>query len=351
MKILASTIYREFAGQGLLVRMMGEDREISGFAPVQNCGPDDLVFADRDEFIETVLERGPAAVVTKEDIAHRFLEMKSTPAILISPRVSLAHALVRQKYQDRRYEEEGWPEIHPAASVHKEAELGPGVRIGPGVAVSRGVRIGSGTVIMANSVIETETVIGSDCVIHPSVTIGFRSQIGNRVHIKSGTVIGAEGFGFAQDAQKKSHRIPQTGRVVIEDDVVIGANCCIDRATYLETVIRSGVKMDNLCHIAHNVEVGEDSLLTAGFIVAGSTKIGKRLIASGQTGILDHLTIADDTILLHRAGVTESIPEGGAYAGLPLQPLKEYLKNSAVFRRLADIRKSVQHIEKELNSK
>jgi UDP-3-O-[3-hydroxymyristoyl] glucosamine N-acyltransferase len=370
MKLLASSIYREFAGQGLLIRMMGEDREINRFAPVQICEPGDIVFVDRDEFIDIVIERGPSAVITKEDIAHRFLDMKNVPSILISPKVSLAHALVRQKYQDRRYEDEGWPEIHPSAVIHPDAviysekiasntaaakkdssneessEENDRVKIGPGAVIGKNVTIGRGSVIMANSVIEHGTIIGDYCVIYPNVTIGYDTRIGSRVYIKSGTVIGAEGFGFAQDEKRRSHRIPQTGCVVIEDDVVIGANCCIDRATYLETIIKTGVRMDNLCHIAHNVEVGEDSLLTAGFIVAGSTKIGKRLLASGQTGILDHLTIADDTLLLHRAGVTESILEGGAYAGLPLQPLKDYLKNSAVFRRLADMRKSIQHLEK-----
>ena len=201
---------------------------------------------------------------------------------------------------------------------------------------------------MANSVVEYGTSIGNYTVIHPGVIIGYKSVIGDRVIIKSNSVIGSEGFGFAQDANKKSHRIPQTGIVVIEDDVVIGAGNCIDRAAYDTTKIGRGTKFDNLCHVAHNVQIGEDCLLTAGFVVAGSTKIGNRVIASGQTGILDHLNITDDCVFVHRAGVTENIEQPGIYAGLPVLPLKTYLKNTAIFRKLDELRKTVMGLEKRL---
>ncbi|MCW8920902.1 MAG: UDP-3-O-(3-hydroxymyristoyl)glucosamine N-acyltransferase, partial [Sedimenticola sp.] len=124
--------------------------------------------------------------------------------------------------------------------------------------------------------------------------------------------------------------------------------CCIDRATYAETRIGAGTKLDNLSHIAHNVQIGQDCLLTAGFIVAGSTTIGDRVIASGQTGVLDHLEICNDVVLLHRAGVTKSIDKPGAYAGLPVQPLPEYMKNTALMKRLSELRKQVQQLEKRL---
>jgi UDP-3-O-[3-hydroxymyristoyl] glucosamine N-acyltransferase len=220
--------------------------------------------------------------------------------------------------------------------------------IGPNVVIGKDVQLGERSIIYANTVVETSSTIGEDCIIYSNVTIGYSTQIGNRVTIKSGSVIGGEGYGFAQDSNRKSHRIPQTGIVVIEDDVVIGANNCVDRATYFETRIGRGTKFDNLCHVAHNVKIGEDCLLTAGFIVAGSTTIGNRLIASGQTGILDHLTIVDDVVLVHKPGLSEDILEKGIYAGMPIQPLQSYLKNAAIVRKLTDLRSKVLELEKKL---
>ncbi len=152
-----------------------------------------------------------------------------------------------------------------------------------------------------------------------------------------------------RDEKGRNHRIPQLGRVVVEDWVSIGAACCIDRGTYGETRIGAGTKLDNFCHIAHNVEIGRDCLLTAGFIVAGSTKIGDRVIASGQAGVLDHLEICDDVVLVRRAGVVEDIDQPGTYAGLPAEPLSSYMKNRAVLMKLSDLRKRVRQLEKKLS--
>jgi len=171
------------------------------------------------------------------------------------------------------------------------------------------------------------------------------------VIVQSNAVIGAEGYGFAQDERGRSHRIPQLGRVVIEDRVSVGAGSCIDRATYGETRIGAGTKLDNLCHIAHNVEIGQDCLLTAAFVVAGSTKIGDRVVASGQVGVLDHLEICDDVFLVHRAGVVDDIDVPGIYAGLPLQPYPSYLKTAAVLRRLSDLREKVRKLERRLSGR
>ena len=178
--------------------------------------------------------------------------------------------------------------------------------------------------------------------------LGFECELGSDVIIRAGTILGSEGFGFAQDEKRRNHRIPQMGKVVIEDRVVIGANCCLDRGTHGATRIGSGTVMDNLCHIAHNVEIGEDCILTAMLCVAGSTKIGKRVVTSGQTGILDHLNVVDDVALVQRAGVASDIETPGAYAGTPLVPLKEYMKSHAALRRLVALRKTVRQLEKRL---
>ena len=144
----------------------------------------------------------------------------------------------------------------------------------------------------------------------------------------------------------KSHPIPQTGNVVLGDRVRVGANCCIDRAAYRTTRIGAGTKLDNLCRIAHNVQIGEDCLLTSMFCVAGSTTIGNRVISSGQTGVLDHVQVCDDVVLVHRAGVTGDIDQPGTYAGLPVQPLKDYLRNTAVVRLLGELRQRLLALER-----
>ena len=157
-----------------------------------------------------------------------------------------------------------------------------------------------------------------------------------------------EGFGFAQDATGRSHRIPQTGRVVIEDDVLMGSQCNVDRATWGETRIRAGSKFDALCHIAHNAEIGEDCIIVAQTGVAGSSTLGKRVVVSGQCAITDHVTITDDVTLVQRAGVINNIEKPGVYAGTPIQPVKDYFRNAAVAHNLVELRKQVRQLEKQL---
>lgn len=267
--------------------------------------------------------------------------------LLISSNVSLAHAFIKQKYGPRRFGDSGWEKVHSSAVVHGTVQIGLNTVIEPRVVIGQNSKVGANCRIMAGVVIENDVVIGERTIIHPAAVIGYRCQIGSDVIIGSGSVIGSEGFGFAQDDKRKSHSIPQTGIVIIEDRVRVGANNCIDRAAYQVTRIGAGTKLDNLCHIAHNVQIGQDCLLTAMLCVAGSTKIGDRVITSGQTGILDHVSVCSDSILLHRAGVCKDLEKPGAYAGLPLQALPEYMKNMAVFKNLLDLKKRLSELEKK----
>jgi len=342
--ILASQVYQDFRSQGLITSQLGLDAAFSDVQPANRCGATDLVFADSDAYVDAILKRRPSVVVTQEALGSVFAEQGF--AVLVSPNVKLAHALIRQKYTDTDFYATEWARIHPAAHVHDSVQVDETCVIAPGAVIGEGVVLGKRCVVMAHAVIEHDAVIGDDSIIHPHVVVGWGCEIGARVFLKAGCVIGSEGYGFAQDAQRKSHRIPQQGNVVIESDCVIGANCCIDRATYEETRIRAGCKLDNLCHIAHNVDIGEDGLLTAQVVIAGSTTIGKRVIMSGQAGVLDHLTLADDVVLLHRAGVTRNVPEPGMYASIPLQPLRTYTKNVVVQKKLIDLHKKVKELEK-----
>jgi UDP-3-O-[3-hydroxymyristoyl] glucosamine N-acyltransferase len=334
-----------FAPQGLIKEMVGPDQPVNRIVAVEDCAPGDLVFVDKAEYAAVVKQRRPAVAVTSFKL-KALLSRYTDLTLLLTPNVNLAQALIKQRYAGRQFDAAGWPRIHPSAIVHETAVVPATAGVEPGAVIGRNVLLGERTRIMAGAVIEHDAQVGSDTVVHPNAVIGYGCVVGNEAAIGAGSVIGSEGYGFAQDQQGKSHPIPQTGIVVLGDRVRVGANCCIDRAAYRTTRIGAGTKLDNLCHIAHNVEIGEDCLLTSMLCVAGSTTIGNRVMTSGQTGIKDHVKICDDVVLVHRAGVAADIDQPGAYAGLPVQPLKEYMRNTAALRMLADLRQRLLALER-----
>ncbi len=216
------------------------------------------------------------------------------------------------------------------AVISDGAQIGNNVKIYPQVFVGENVVIGDNTTLFAGVKIYSDTVIGKDCIIH------------------SGTVIGSDGFRFAPENAEGQRKVPQIGNVVIEDDVEIGANCAIDRATLGSTILRKGVKFDNLVHIAHNVEIGEASYLAACNVVAGSTRIGKNCMFSGQVGIVGHLQIADNTIITAQSGISKSITKpGGVYMGSPAFDANKYRKAFIHFRNLDAIVERIEKLEKK----
>ena len=241
-----------------------------------------------------------------------------------------------------------WGEVHPSSIIHPTAILAGGVKIGPNSVIGESVKLGEDVIVRSNCVIEAGVVIGERSVLHHNVTVGYGTKIGSEVIVRPGAVVGNEGFGFAQDGDGSYHRIPHTGIVEIGNRVHIGSNCNIDRGTYGVTKIEDGVKIDALCHIAHNVTVGEDALFVAQCGVAGSSNIGKRAILSGQTGVLDHKTIVDDAVLVHRCGVTSDVMEPGIWAGTPPKPFKEYVREVSVGKRLGRLLKRVKQLESKL---
>ncbi len=347
MNIKASQIFETFHAQGILDEITGPDTDITSIAPVENNNPGSLIFVESPEFVEQAIKSSPAAIVTHAKLAESFSSLTST-TILTSNNTRLAQALIRQAYADYDHRDIEWPAIHPSATIHESAGIAEDAIIGPGVVIGRNVKIGSGSIIKANSVLEQDVIIGEDCIMHPNVVVSYGCELGNRVILKSGCVIGMEGFGFAQDENGHSHRIPQTGKVVIEDDVMMGSQCNVDRATWSETRIRAGSKLDALCHIAHNADIGQDCIIVAQTGVAGSSTLGKRVIVSGQCAITDHVTITDDVTLVQRAGVINDIEQPGVYAGTPIQPVKDYFRNSAIAHKLVDLRKQVRQLEKQL---
>lgn len=349
MNLKASEIHDRFRDQGLITRRIGPDNSVARFAPIDDCAPGDLVFIDHPKYLPQVRQQAPAVVITSDAIADE-LQSDGQLAILIAPNVRLASALVKQAYDDRDYFQSEWPRVHTSAVIHDSVSIPASAVIGPGVVVGANASIGEQVVLMANVVVETNARIGARSVLHPGCVISHGCEIGAGVMLKAGCVIGSEGFGFAQDEKRRNYRIPHTGKVIVEDRVVIGANTTIDRGTYGATIIRAGTVIDALCHIGHNVEIGEDCIICAHTGISGSSRFGKRVIASGQTGVLDHVTVASDAVLLHRAGLHNSIKEPGMYAGGPAQPLQQYLKNMAVLPRLAEMWSRLKKLEKAVSA-
>ena len=345
MQTSTAEIIASFTAQNLIAEKIGPDRSFGRIAAVEDCAPGDLVFVDRAEYAELIGQRNPSVVVTSAKLAALMAGFDGL-TLLLTPDVNMAQALIKQRFGGRRYEDAGWGRIHPSAVIHESASVHETASVEPRAVIGRNVRVGERTRIMAGAVIEHDADIGSDCVVHPNAVVGYGCVLGDEVVIGAGAIVGSEGYGFAQDKRGRSHPIPQTGNVVLGDRVRVGANCCIDRAAYRTTKVGAGTKLDNLCHIAHNVQVGEDCLLTSMFCVAGSTVIGNRVMASGQSGAIDHIRICDDVVLVHRAGVTANIDQPGAYAGLPAQPLKDHVRNTAVFRKLADLRQRLLNLER-----
>lgn len=236
--------------------------------------------------------------------------------------------------------------IHPTAIVAPTAKLGPGAAIGAHVVVGDRCTIGAGTSLYHGTVLQEGVQIGDDTVLYPNVTVREDCKIGNRAVIHSGAVIGSDGFGFAPLPDGTYKKIPQRGTVNIEDDVEIGANCTIDRATIGETTIHRGVKLDNLIHIAHNVIIGENTVIAAQTGISGSTRIGSNCIIAGQVGIVGHIEIADHVTLGAQSGVSKSLTESGKmYFGYPAKEHHQALRIEGALRQLPGLLAQIRKLE------
>jgi len=246
------------------------------------------------------------------------------------------------------------PSIHPSAVIDPSAQIAPDVTIGAFVSIGLNVEIGSGVRIHANATIYDGVRIGAETIIHSGVAVRERTQIGERVVIHNNAVIGCDGFGYAKDESKRWLKIPQTGRVVIEDDVEIGAGTTIDRASVGESRIGRGTKIDNMVQVGHSCTVGEDSLLCAQVGLAGSSHVGNRVILAGQAGVAGHLKIGDDAVLTAKSATSHDIEPGKMMSGSPAFDNRDWLRSTAAFRRLGELQRTVRQLEtriKELETR
>ncbi|HEA46871.1 MAG TPA: UDP-3-O-(3-hydroxymyristoyl)glucosamine N-acyltransferase [bacterium] len=237
--------------------------------------------------------------------------------------------------------------IHPSAIISEGVDLGKGVSIGARSVIEEKAKIGDNTIIYPLVYLGKGSRIGRDCIIYPQVMIREGVEIGDRVIIHSGTVVGSDGFGYIPH-EGKQYKVPQIGKVVIENDVEIGANVTIDRATLGKTWIKKGVKIDNLVQIAHNVVIGEDSIIVAQVGISGSTEIGKGVTLAGQAGLAGHIRIGDKAIVGAQAGVTKSVPPNTIVSGYPARPHTQAKRIEASILRLPELHKLVRELKKRL---
>jgi UDP-3-O-[3-hydroxymyristoyl] glucosamine N-acyltransferase len=238
--------------------------------------------------------------------------------------------------------------IHPSAVIDASAKVGEGVWVGANAVVGRNSEIGPRVRIHPNATVYEGVVIGSDSVIHAGVSIREGSRLGERVVVHNNAVIGSDGFGYAKDEERRWLKIPQTGTVVIEDDVEIGAGTTIDRASVGETRIRRGAKIDNLVQIGHSCSVGEDALVCAQVGLAGSSHVGRRVILAGQVGVAGHLTVGDDAVLTAKSATSHNVEPGKMISGIPAFDNREWLRSTAAFRRLGEMQRTLRALETRL---
>ncbi|MBW1990859.1 MAG: UDP-3-O-(3-hydroxymyristoyl)glucosamine N-acyltransferase [Deltaproteobacteria bacterium] len=311
---------------------------ISGIAAVDQATPRDITFITGRRYARLVETSQAAAFIVGPEYADL-----PRPLIVV-PHPYLAYAQVAALFA---------PPLKRHSGVSRQAFLGQGVELGedvsiaPLVFVGDGTRVGARSTIMAGSVIGQEVVIGEETLIYPNVTILDRCRVGSRVIIHSGTVIGSDGFGFVP-LPSGFHKIPQLGVVVIEDEVEIGANCTVDRAALGETRIGKGVKIDNLVQVAHNVTIGDHSIIVAQAGIAGSAKLGRRVALGGQAGLVGHIELGDGVQVGAKTGVTHSLPPGQVVLGSPARPHRQFLAINAHLSKLPDMYQRLKHLEKQV---
>lgn len=311
---------------------------IRGLGSLETAGPDALTFLANPKYASKVAETSAGAVL----MAPGGERYGRTAIEVANPYLGFAKLLTL--FYTTPHEPAG---VSPAATVSESATIGEGTSIYPGVCIGRNVVIGNRTVIYPGAVLYDDVTVGADCTIHANAVIRERCRIGDRCIIQPGAVIGSDGFGYAPDGGSY-YRIPQIGIVVLENDVEIGANSCIDRAAIEVTRISRGTKLDNLVQIAHNCQIGEDCMIVSQVGISGSAKIGNHVTLAGQVGVAGHLTIGDNVLVGAQSGVPSSLPANAAYSGSPTMPHKEWLKSAMVVPRLPEMKKAVSALDKRV---
>lgn len=318
-----------------------ENATVNTFAKIEEGARGAISFLSNPKYTHYIYDTQSSIVLVNDDLE---LEKPVKTTLIRVKNAYDSVAKLLQLYQSSLPRKTG---TSPTAFISDKAKIGKNCYIGAFAYIGDGVEIGDNTQIHPHAVIEDGVKIGNECIIYPNVTIYKGCRLGNSVTIHAGTVIGADGFGFAPNADGYD-KIPQIGIVTIEDNVEIGANTCVDRSTMGTTIIHKGVKLDNLVQIAHNVEVGENTVMSAQVGVAGSTKIGSWCMFGGQVGISGHISIGDKTFLGAQSGVPGNIKGDQTLIGTPPTEPKAYFKSIAMTRRLPELYKQINELQKQV---
>ncbi len=326
------------------------NEEISGINGIMEAEKGDITFLANPKYKDHLPLCKASAVLVGKNV-----EVDGVTLIQVeNPRMAYGRVILLMNPLKKEV-----PGVSEQAFISSSAIIGENCTIYPGVYIADNAELGRNTVVYPGVFIGENVKIGDDCLIHANVSINQGCIIGNRALLNSGCVIGSEGFGFEREKDGDPHqKVPQVGIVIIEDDVEVGALCAIDRGSIKATIVKRGSKFDNLVHVAHNCQIGEDNLIMAQVCLAGSVKTGKNVWMAGQAGCLDHLQVAENAKIFGKAGITQNIEEAGIFAGFPARPLMDWQKGSAMFyktdeqrRKLSALEKRVLELEEKLSKK
>lgn len=314
---------------------------ITGFCSLENPSPGCIAYLERGKDSAKLSDIMLGALLTTDNLAHLFPDV----IVVANPRLAfvdiMEHFLAEQGHWRP---EEG---IHESAVVDPSAQIDPTACIGANVVVNAGSKVGARTIVSAGAYLGKDVTVGEDCFIHANVSLYARTVLGNKVEVQAGSVIGSPGFGYV--ATKEGHKdFPQVGRVVLEDNVRVGANCCIDRGALDETVIHAGTKIDNLVQIAHGVRIGSHSVVAAQTGISGGTRIGNWCVIGGQAGFQGHITVGDQSIVAAQSGVFSDLPFQSKVSGYPAKPHAQSLKVLALTFKLPELMEKLKSQEIEL---
>lgn len=337
----------EFTAEMIAAFLGGEiegnnEAKVNTFAKIEEGRPGALSFLSNPKYEHYIYNTLSSIIIVnksfepKEPVAATMIKVQDAYA---------AFAKLLELYSANKPRKTG---ISEKAEISPEAIIGDNSYVGSFTVIEQGVKIGDNASVYPNVYIGDGVRIGDNVTIYAGAKIYEGCVIGSNVIIHAGAVIGADGFGFAPDGKGEYNKIPQIGNVVIEDNVEVGANTCIDRATMGSTLIKKGVKLDNLIQVGHNAVIGENTVAAALVGIAGTSKVGKNCMLGGQVGIAGHLTVGDRAQVGSKAGVSNNIPEDGVYFGYPAMPVSKYHRSHAVFRHLPDLSKAVDKLEKEV---
>ena len=329
---------------GSVIENGSPDLKITAAAGLDLAGEGDITFLANPKYTPQIAATRASAIFLGEGVA---VDRKDI-AVLRARDAYLAYTLALWEFHPEQPVEAG---IHPTAVIHKTAKVAESARIDANVVIGRDCVIEERAHIHPNVTVYDGACVGENSVLHSGVSVRENCEVGRNCIIHNNSTIGSDGFGYAKDAEKRWVKIPQIGRVVLEDDVEIGANTAIDRASVGETRIMRGAKIDNLVQIGHSCTVDEDALICSQTGLAGSSVIGKRVILAGQVGIAGHLKVGDDAVLTAKSATSHDVEPGKVVSGIPGFDNREWLRSTAAFRRLGDIAQRLRAIEKKLGLK